>query len=61
MVLEMLNRMGLRWTWFFAKFVFFCDVSSLFNVANMRQAALNHFFQYMRTPMMRRVSGELKS
>ena len=42
-------------------FFFFCDVSSLFNVANMRQVALNNSFQYMRTPMMRRVSGELKS
>ena len=62
MVLEMLNRMGLRWTWFLAKFVFFCDVSSLFNVANMRQVVSKHvFLQYMRTPMMRRVSGELKS
>ena len=44
-VLEMLNRMGLRWTWFRAKFVhFFCDVSSLFNVANMRQVVSKHFF-----------------
>ena len=63
MVLEMLNRIGLRWTWFLAKFVhIFCEVSSLFNVANMRQVVSKHFFlQYMRTPMMRRVSGELKS
>ena len=45
MVLEMLNRMALRWTWFLVKFVhIFREVSSLFNVANMRQVVSKHVF-----------------
>ena len=45
MALEMLNRMGLRWTWFHSCTfcVGFCDVSGLFNVANMRQMVSYHF------------------
>ena len=45
MALEILNRMGLRWTLFLENFVhLFCEVSSLFNVANMRQVVSNQFF-----------------
>ena len=45
MALEILNRMGLRWTWFLENFVhLFCEVSSLFNLANKRQVVSNQLF-----------------